>query len=1126
MNPGRCFAPSCEKRGRTNRLALALAILVLPSAPVLALNPKLSLSQYVCRTWNAQNGFPSSAAKTIIQTKDGFIWIGTQKGIVRFDGLEFKQLTLPQTQFFQYQAISSLCASEDGGLWFGIQNGAFGKYQEDSRFAIPTNQAWATPEMKVASLLQARDGSLWIGAGTGVTHWWPRTNTVQLFNFDRAECLAMFEDTQGRIWFSMLGRGLFIYNGTRMIPFPDPALTNNNTIVYGIAEDRKGQFWFATQSGVRVYDADLHPQPGPPMDDQKITCILIDREGTVWMGSDGEGLFCWRHGRLTNFKKSDGLVDDHVTALLEDNEGNLWVGTRSGLNLFSDVKFPLYEPEGDQQNVAFHSVCTAAGGGIWAGSGMGLFRLDQGKFTYYGPTNAGLSSYWLKQVFEARDGDVYLANANQQVEIFRDGKVVARHKCPTWQTGFAEDHQGVVVGVGGRLFRVSRSSLTPYVFTHGAPTFGWIRSLNSTRDGTILVASVNGLFLVKDGGDKQFSVENGLPGNEVLWACEDHDGVIWAGLSDGVARIAGDRVDSWTRANGLYDNYVRSIIPDDNGWLWIDSDSGIFRVRRDSFIVDGHKAERLKCEAFSSMDAVKTFDTADVELSACKTRDGRIWIPSPQGIILIDPAHLPTNALPPLVHIEGIRVNGKEWSGANGLTVAPGKGELEVQYTAPTFIDPQEQQFRYKLEGYESKWQNAGTRRSAFYTNLKPGKYRFLVEACGANDSAAGEPASFAIELLPFYYQTAGFRVLCGGLVLAVLAGIYAWRINFLKRKHLAIQASHDRLELEVQNRTAELQERTLSLEKEIAERKQMQLEIERVHRKLLEASRVAGMAEVATGVLHNVGNVLNSVNVSTNLLIERTKASRITAVARISELLKEHEADLGDFISRDPKGRQIPIYLTALSEELGREQKDALDELTQLHGNVNHIKEIVSTQQNYARTVGVTTVEDVAELVEDALRINEAALERHNVSVLRHFDDGLPRIIADRHKVMQILLNLIRNAKYACEESQRNDKQLMVRITRNGHGIMISVTDNGVGIPSENLKRIFNHGFTTRKNGHGFGLHSGALAAKEMGGELRAESDGPGAGATFFLELPLKPPAGQQNNGYEPDASVVRSSS
>ena len=241
--------------------------------------------------------------------------------------------------------------------------------------------------------------------------------------------------------------------------------------MFGIAEDDDGQFWFATQYGLLLYDADFHTNASPAVA-AKVLCVLADREGTVWIGSDGAGLFCWRHGELTNFRKSDGLADDHVTALFEDREGNLWVGTRGGLNMFSDVKFPLYSPGGTEQNAAFHSVCPAAGGGVWAGSDLGLFRFDGSRFTYYG-TNAALPVLWSKQVLEATNGDVYLADGGQNAEIFRDGKLVARFKCPTWPTGFAEDKLGVVTGSGDPLVPREPGRLDA-VFVHQRGTGFWL----------------------------------------------------------------------------------------------------------------------------------------------------------------------------------------------------------------------------------------------------------------------------------------------------------------------------------------------------------------------------------------------------------------------------------------------------------------------------------------------------------------------------------------------------------------------------------------------------------------------------------------------------------------------------
>jgi PAS domain S-box-containing protein len=290
----------------------------------------------------------------------------------------------------------------------------------------------------------------------------------------------------------------------------------------------------------------------------------------------------------------------------------------------------------------------------------------------------------------------------------------------------------------------------------------------------------------------------------------------------------------------------------------------------------------------------------------------------------------------------------------------------------------------------------------------------------------------------------------------------------------------------------------------DITERKRAEAELEKANRELLEVSRQAGRAEVATGVLHNVGNVLNSVNVTSTCLADSLRKSKAGSLAKVAALMREHEADLGSFFGSDPKGKQLPGYLAQLSEHLAGEQAAALKELADLQKNIEHIKEIVTMQQSYARKFGVMETLPVSELVEDALRMNASALVRHEVQVIKEFE-AAPPVTVDKHKVLQILVNLVRNAKYACDEAGQPDKRLWMRVTKGDDRVRIAVTDNGVGIPTENLTRIFAHGFTTKKDGHGFGLHSGALAAKELGGSLTAHSDGVGRGATFTLELPLE---------------------
>jgi PAS domain S-box-containing protein len=289
-------------------------------------------------------------------------------------------------------------------------------------------------------------------------------------------------------------------------------------------------------------------------------------------------------------------------------------------------------------------------------------------------------------------------------------------------------------------------------------------------------------------------------------------------------------------------------------------------------------------------------------------------------------------------------------------------------------------------------------------------------------------------------------------------------------------------------------------------ERKTQEMELERVHKELVTASREAGMAEVATNVLHNVGNILNSVNISASLVAERLRQSKTAGVARLAALLLEQGDRVGQFLTEDARGKRVPEYMAALGEQLVADQRTALEELTLLRENLEHIKDTVNMQQSYAKLCGVTETVEVVDLVEDSLRLNAGAFARHGVTVRREFGE-VPRIEVDKHKVLQIIVNLVRNAKYACDDSGRSDKQITLRVAPVAAGVSITVQDNGIGIPAQNMSRLFEHGFTTRAAGHGFGLHSGALAAQELGGTLRAESEGEGRGACFTLELPLSPP-------------------
>jgi signal transduction histidine kinase len=288
--------------------------------------------------------------------------------------------------------------------------------------------------------------------------------------------------------------------------------------------------------------------------------------------------------------------------------------------------------------------------------------------------------------------------------------------------------------------------------------------------------------------------------------------------------------------------------------------------------------------------------------------------------------------------------------------------------------------------------------------------------------------------------------------------------------------------------------------------------QLDKLNRQLIDTSRSAGMADVATGVLHNVGNVLNSVSVSATVVADRLRHSKVLKLCRATAMLREQNSHLGDFLTTDPKGKLIPGFLSTVSEELASERTELIARMDAVGEHIKHIREIVTMQQNYAKVSGVYENLSPMELVEDGLRLNVAAFERHHIELVREFEENLPKVCVDRHKFLQILINLLRNAKHAMEHVVERERRMIIRMSMaSSDRVKVVVSDNGIGIPPENMTKIFNHGFTTKKDGHGFGLHSGANAAKEMGGSLTARSDGHGRGAEFTLELPAAPPPGSE---------------
>jgi PAS domain S-box-containing protein len=1170
-----------------------------------ALDPSRTVFQYNLQSWNRQNGLPFNRIRAIRQTPDGYLWMATQSGLVRFDGTDFTRTRIPNRNGWHNQGVETLSLSPRGGLWFALEGGSFGYFDGSNQLqALGGN--WLPSQFKVRCIQEQPDDSLWMGGVSGLIGL-PGGKTNNLFTSDKLpEIWVSYEDSQDRIWLGTIEKGLFYLEDGKLKQFPDTNLIGNT--IRAITVDQQGRLWVGTTKGLRSYDANFK-RNDRFTDFMEVQALLADRHGAVWAGTTGGGLVRYLNGQSSTLRKTNGLVEDFVSALYEDREGSLWVGTRNGLTQISDLKFPSISTREGLLAESVHGVCTSTNGGIWCATSSGIYNYHNHAITSIAAPG-GDSGFYVKRVLEARDGDLYVLNGQREIQIFSNGQAVASYSNGNWPVGLTEDPQGVVVSFGGEIFRINRQGLRPYVIPGPPLHFDWIRNLSTCADGSLLVSCVNGAYRIYSDHVESWTPENGLLELDVSCMLEDNDGTIWVGQANGMSRIKNHKA-APVRAP-LSESMIYAFVPDDLGNLWINCTQGIIRVNRRSLneFVDGTIA-KPDFTLYNGIEAVRTVDLTEIEAVGCKTADGKIWLPGPLGAVEIDPAHIPNNPIAPPVYLQKVLVNGELQSGSSNAPAHPGRGELAFHYNAVTYIVPQKIQFRYQLDGYDHDWVEAGSQRSAVYANLKPGNYVFHVQACNADGIWNNEGATFAVTLPPEFYQTTWFKIAAVAAVLLGLSGIYGWRIRHIREKEKRLEAANVLLEKKVSDRTKELAEqhnllRTLidnlpdavfvkdtegrviidnlaharylgfestadtigksdmdifpaakaqefrepeiallqsgkeynaeehltlksgetiwfrttkvplrdergqiiglaGINRDITERKKWEAEMQVLHKQLLETSRHAGMAEVATSVLHNVGNVLNSVNVSASVVGEQVRSTNLDRLSKVISLLKENRTDLTRFLTEEEKGGKLVSFLEALFVILKKERETVQRETDVLTKNVEHIKKIVAMQQSYAKVAGVIEIINPVELIEDSLRMHEAAFLRHAVQIVRDYSE-VPKIAVDRHKVIQILVNLLSNAKYACDANDPEDRIIRVCLSAVGdERIRMEVVDNGKGIAADNLTRIFSYGFTTRKNGHGFGLHSGALAAKEMGGSLHATSDGPGKGAAFILELPVE---------------------
>ncbi len=1064
----------------------------LPKPREALAKPQL-LSDYSVRAWHIEDGLPQNMVQALAQTRDGYIWAGTRKGLARFDGVQFTLFNSNNTPELVSNLINAICGGKDGSLWVGteaglirVQNGKFTRYTD----GLPSEKVKVVREISDGSLIvgtakgavrltngkfgpilpnvpsktetvraitEDRNGDIWIGIANDI-HWfqvkqneakvYAASNSISI-NIVRTIC----QDHKGTLWFGST-LGLSALTNDRWTRYSQKNGLSHS-VVSAVYEDSGGNLWVGNYGGLnRMVNGKLMTEfngAGEPFD--VVNAICEDTEGNIWVGAK-DGLYQLRRRRIDVYSRQHGLSYHNVTSVLEDRSGTIWMATwGGGLNRLKDGRFTSYNTRNSMASDLLLSLCEDHNGNLWVGTdyGGGAYQRTNGAFKYFG-AEKGIVTSAIRVVYEDRQTNLWL-------------------------------------GTGSCLQLVNFTNTLAFNQTNGLVGNN-IRVILQDGHDNLWIGTTDGLSCMKDGNITNFTTAQGLSDNSVLALYEDSDGSLWIGTESGsLNHYRNGKFISFQRKDGLLNEEVFEILDDGLGSLWIASINGIAQVSKKS-LDDFERgiAGSVSCMLLGKDDGMFSIQCNGVSKPAAwKSKDGRLWFATTKGVAVVDPKlSLKKNEIIPPVIVEKVSCDKKMLNITDGTAIVPPcRGDLEFHYTALSLEVPERNRFKYKLEGYDSDWVDAGTRRVAYYNNIDPGHYCFRVIACN-NDGIWNERgASFPFHLEPHFYETGWFYAWCILSAGTCITGIVMWNVRRLKSRQKVLQAL--------------VEQRTKHLKEEIAERLKAQTQ-------LLEVSRQAGMAEVASGVLHNVGNVLNSVNVSATLAMDRLKGSKQANLEKAFAMIREHSSDLAAFFSVDPKGKQLPEYLLKLSSHLSEEHCVTVRELTALCKNIDHIKDIISMQQKYAKISGITESVKLSELVQDALQMNAAASARHRINIRSDFTDDI-LISVDKHKVLQILVNLIQNARDACEAGGKSERNLIIQTKRHGNTVQIIVSDNGIGIPPENLTKIFSHGFTTRPNGHGFGLHNSALAAKELGGSLVAKSDGQNCGATFILEIPTQSP-------------------
>lgn len=1057
-------------------------------------------------------GLPQNTVHCITQSRDGFLWIGTYLGLARFDGVRFKTYNLASTPELQSNGIFTVVEDRDGALWAGTNGGGVVRYA-DGRWRGITTAEGLVNNVVMRLYLDDRN-RLWVGTRAGLSciengRVVPITGSAQLQG-RVVRCFA--EDGSGGVWIGAAG-GLFRFTGSRIEAMPLPTALGPIGNVFDLHIGPDGQLWLGTDAGLVAYDPvspRLYTQR-EGLTDKVVNDVYVDHGGVLWAGTLRGGLNRLYKGRFESINSSNSaLRDNKIQFITEDREGNLWIGTE-GAGLYR-LREGLFLNYGRQENFGAdqtYAILQARSGEMLFGTYNGgvIRQRPDGSFDQI-DRRRGLPTDYVRALYEGEDGTLWVGTYGEGLVPVRGGRVGT---ALTTRDGLCDNYIRAIVGDGeGGLWIGTRSGLSHYLegrFTNYSVANGLpgnsVLCMARDIDGHLWIGTDGaglGRLNTATGRFDTLTTSQGLGSDIVMCLYRDPaDGNLWVGHNVGFDRVVDRRVTSLKGVEGLHGESIFQILEDSRGYFWMGSNNGVYRVARAELL--DHIAgtlPRVSAARFNESDGMRSAECrGNGHPSGLRSSDGRLWFPTFAGVSAVNPLRLQRNVVAPTVAIDRFEADGQSFPlDGTGVRVKPGIAKFEVEYTAPSFVSSEKVQFRYRLEGLDRDWVEAGPRRVAYYTNVPPGDYTFRVLAANSDGVWNETGALLRIHLEPTFWQSAWFYLLVGFLLVTLGYGVYRWRVSELSDRN-------DELEQLVAARTGQIEMQAHQLEAQADQLRRSNEEVSRHNRvmaeknaelstalerlqltqdQLIQSEKHAALGQLVAGMAHEINTPLSvGITAATDMQQRLTELDRLAATGEL------RRSDLDRLVALlGEGGTSLVLNLTRAAELIQSFQSVATDQVQHELRRVilrDHLDEILTSLSAELRHAGVTATVDGHPSLEVTVPVGA---------------------------LTQVVLNLVLNAIMHAFEPQdasthRREGHIVLKYQLEIGQVVLDITDNGRGIPSELHHRVFDPFFTTarERGGSGLGLHIVyTLVTAQLRGNIQLIST-PGSGATFRLRFP-----------------------